>query len=57
MLKPDFRLGVAYYISDTPHKKGLNLGARRLKWESLNATYAISVGILRDIFENERKMI
>ncbi|MBI2410679.1 MAG: hypothetical protein HYV32_02160 [Candidatus Kerfeldbacteria bacterium] len=53
VLDPDFRLGLAYYVSDTPHKKGLNLGAKRLTWEGLNGTYAISLGILRDIFSTE----
>jgi hypothetical protein len=55
MVKPDFRLGLAYYVSDTPHKQGLNLGAKRLTWEGLNATYAISLGILNDIFKAEAK--
>ena len=55
VLNPDFRLGLAHYVSDTPHKKGLNLGAKRLTWEGLNATYAISLGIVRDIFEQEQK--
>jgi hypothetical protein len=53
MVKPDFRLGLAYYVSDTPHKQGLNLGAKRLTWEGLNATYAISLGIVKDIFQTE----
>lgn len=54
-INPDFRLGFAYYVSDTPHKKGLNLGAKRLSWEGLNGTYAISLGILKDIFNTELK--
>jgi len=55
MVKPDFRLGLAYYVSDTPHKQGLNLGAKRLTWEGLNATYAISLGIIQDIIDTESK--
>lgn len=55
MVKPDFRLGLAYYVSDTPHKQGINLGAKRLTWEGLNATYAISLGIVQDIFNTEAK--
>jgi hypothetical protein len=57
MVQPDFRLGLAYYVSDTPHKQGLNLGAKRLTWEGLNATYAISLGIAQDIFDTEAKRI
>lgn len=53
VLNPDFRLGLAYYVSDTPQKRGLNLGAKRLTWEGLNATYAISAGILNDILRTE----
>ncbi len=54
-INPEFRLGMAYYVSDTPHKKGLNLGAKRLTWEGLNGTYAISLGIIKDIFNTELK--
>lgn len=54
-INPAFRLGMAYYVSDTPHKKGLNLGAKRLTWEGLNGTYAISLGIVKDIFSTELK--
>ncbi len=53
VIDPSFRLGFAYYISDTPYKKGVNLGSKRLTWEGLNATYAISLGILDDIFQSE----
>lgn len=53
VLDPNFRLGLAYYVSDTPHNKGINLGAKRLTWEGLNATYAISLGILSDILTTE----
>ena len=55
IVNPDFRLGVAYYVSDTPHKKGLTLGAKNLAFEGLNATYAISLGIINDILKTEYK--
>lgn len=53
VIHPPFRLGVGYYISDTPHKKGLTLGAKNLGLESLDATYALSLGILKDIVRTE----
>lgn len=53
VLNPQFRLGLAYYISDTPYKKGINLGSKRLTWEGLNATYAISLGMIDDILTTE----
>jgi hypothetical protein len=53
MINTPFRLGLAYYISDTPHRTGHNLGSKRLTWEGLNATYAISLGIVQDILTTE----
>lgn len=55
VLKPPFRLGIAYYVSDTPHNKGVNLGSKRLTWEGLNATYGISLGIIKDILNTESR--
>jgi hypothetical protein len=52
-INTDFRLGMAYYVSDTPHRTEATLGAKRLTWEGLNATYAISLGIVQDIFNTE----
>ncbi len=57
VLRPRFRLGAAYYVSDTPQNKGVNLGAKRLTWEGLNATYAISIGILNDIIKTEDRLL
>ncbi len=57
VLNPKFRLGAAYYVSDTPQNKGINLGAKRLTWEGLNATYAISIGILNDILKTEDSLL
>jgi hypothetical protein len=53
VIKPNFRLGMAYYVSDTPYDKGTNLGAKHLTWEGLNATYGISIAFLQDIFSQE----
>lgn len=53
VVNTDFRLGIAYYISDTPYRSDVNLGAKRLTWEGLNGTYAISLGIAQDIFNTE----
>jgi len=55
VIHPPFRLGVGYYISDTPHKKGLTLGYKGLGLESMDATYALSLGILKDITQTEYK--
>ena len=52
-INTDFRLGMAYYVSDTPQRTEATLGAKRLTWEGLNATYAISLGIIQDIFNTE----
>lgn len=53
VVHPPFRFGVGYYISDTPHKKGVTLGTKTLGLESLDATYALSLGILKDIVQTE----
>lgn len=57
VLDSDFRLGLAYYVSDTPYQHGINLGVKRLTWEGLNATYAISLGIVNDILQTEAARI
>jgi hypothetical protein len=53
VVNTDFRLGMAYYVSDTPYRSDVNLGVKRLTWEGLNGTYAISLGIAQDIFNTE----
>lgn len=55
VIHPPFRFGVGYYISDTPHKKGVTLGNKTLGLESLDATYALSLGILKDIIQTEHR--
>lgn len=55
VVNTDFRLGLAYYVSDTPYRSEVNLGAKRLTWEGLNGTYAISLGIVQDILHTEYK--
>lgn len=49
--KLDF--GFMHYVSDTPMSKGKNLGAGTLSYFGMDSTYAISIGILRRIFERE----
>ncbi|PIW36532.1 MAG: hypothetical protein COW24_04970 [Candidatus Kerfeldbacteria bacterium CG15_BIG_FIL_POST_REV_8_21_14_020_45_12] len=53
VVNPDIRLGMAYYVSDTPYRSEVNLGIKRLTWEGLNGTYGISLGIVQDILNVE----
>ncbi len=53
LINPDMRLGMAYYVSDTPYRSEVNLGIKRLTWEGLNGTYGISLGIIQDILDTE----
>jgi hypothetical protein len=52
-----FDLGVAHYVSDTPLSKGSNLGAGSLSYFGMDSTYAVSLAVLRRIFELERNRI
>jgi hypothetical protein len=49
-----FDLGIAHYASDTPLSKGKNLGAGSLSYSGMDSTYAVSVAVLRRIFQLER---
>jgi hypothetical protein len=51
-----FDLGILHYTSDTPLSKGRNLGAGNLSYFGMDATYGVSIAILRRIFslENSR---
>ena len=44
-----FDIGVIHYASDTPLSKGKNLGAQRLSYFGMDATYAATIAILRRI--------
>lgn len=48
-----FPIGILHYASDTPFKKGENLGARNLSFGGIESTYASSVAILQAIFQEE----
>jgi hypothetical protein len=48
-----FDLGVVHYASDTPLSKGKNLGAGSLSYWGMDATYAVTVSILRRILNLE----
>ena len=46
-------IGFMHYVSDTPMSKGKNLGAGTLSYFGMDSTYAITVAILRRIFNKE----
>ena len=48
-------MGFLHYVSDTPMSKGKNLGAGTLSYFGMDSTYAITVAILRHIFDEEIK--
>jgi len=48
-----FDIGVIHYASDTPLSKGKNLGAQRLSYFGVDATYAATIAILRRILALE----
>lgn len=48
-----FDIGFLHYASDTPMKKGQNLGAGSLSYGGVEPTYATAIAILRRIFDNE----
>lgn len=49
----EFDIGFLHYASDTPMKKGQNLGAGSLSYGGVEPTYASAIAILRRIFHNE----
>ena len=49
-----FDLGVTHYVSDTPLSKGTNLGVASLSYFGMDSTYAVSLAVLRRIFQLER---
>ncbi|MGB1285945.1 MAG: DUF6909 family protein, partial [Aggregatilineales bacterium] len=48
-----FDIGFLHYASDTPMKKGHNLGAGSLNYTGVEPTYAAAIAILRHIFRQE----
>lgn len=52
-----FDLGILHYASDTPLSKGRNLGTGSLSYFGMDATYGVSVAILRRIFALEKSRI
>jgi hypothetical protein len=48
-----FDIGFLHYASDTPMKKGQNLGAGSLNFSGVEPTYAAAIAILRRIFHKE----
>ncbi|MBE9470667.1 MAG: hypothetical protein IMY75_00960 [Chloroflexi bacterium] len=48
-----FDIGIIHYASDTPLSKGKNLGAQRLSYFGVDATYAATIAILRRILALE----
>ncbi len=49
-----FELGIVNYASDTPNSKAANLGARNLSYDGVEATYSISLAIVKKIIEQEK---
>jgi len=52
-----FDLGILHYASDTPLSKGRNLGAGSLSYFGMDATYGVTLAILRRIFHLERSRL
>ena len=52
-----FDIGFLHYASDTPMKKGQNLGAGSLSYGGVEPTYASAIAILRRIFYNETESL
>jgi hypothetical protein len=50
-----FDLGIVHYASDTPLSKGKNLGAGSLSYFGMDSTYAVTLSILRRIFQIEQQ--
>lgn len=52
-----FDVGILHYASDTPMKKGQNLGAGNLNYIGVEPTYATAIAILRRILQHEIKLL
>lgn len=49
-----FEFGIVHYASDTPNSKATNLGVRNLSYEGIEATYGITLAIVKKIVEREK---
>ncbi|MEM9952505.1 MAG: hypothetical protein AAF846_12935 [Chloroflexota bacterium] len=52
-----FDVGFLHYASDTPMKKGHNLGAGSMQFTGVEPTYATAIAILRRIFWQESRRL
>lgn len=52
-----FDVGILHYASDTPMKKGQNLGAVKLNYIGVEPTYATAIAILRRILQQELQLL
>ena len=52
-----FDLGFLHYASDTPLGKGKNLGAASLSYFGMDSTYAVTLAIIRRIFNHETQRL
>ena len=52
-----FDIGLVHYASDTPMSKGENLGAGTLSYYGMDSTYAVSIAVMRRIFEQEHRRL
>jgi Family of unknown function (DUF6909) len=52
-----FDIGLVHYASDTPMSKGKNLGAGTLSYYGMDSTYAVSIAVMRRIFEQETRRL
>lgn len=52
-----FDMGFLHYASDTPMKKGQNLGAGSLSYTGVEPTYATAIAILRRILSREMQRL
>lgn len=53
LMAAPFDLGFLHYASDTPYRRGHNLGAGSLEFRGIAPTYATAIAILQRIFRRE----
>jgi hypothetical protein len=53
LMSSPFDLGFLHYASDTPFRRGHNLGAGSLEYRGIAPTYATAIAILQRIFRRE----
>lgn len=57
LLSTPFDLGFLHYASDTPFRRGHNLGAGSLEYRGIAPTYATAIAILQRIFLRETERL